>query len=155
MALPDAPQTRSEQYLNAIATGSTSGIPEAPQTRMEQYLDVIANNGGGSSGGGILTVTGTYGETAYFGVPGYALDKTYAEIHAALEAKTPVFVWQNESDEGGSGMVCLLATESYYDNENEAYIIDAGNPGMGGSRKRIQYVALSESDYPVGAYETD
>lgn len=108
-------------------------------------------SGGGSSGGGILTVTGTYGETAFFGEPGYTLDKTYAEIHAALEAKTPVFVWQNESAVGGPGMICLLATESYY--YNEAYLIDAGNPGTGSSNhKRIQYFALSESDYPVGAY---
>ena len=105
------------------------------------------------SGGGILTVTGTYGETAHFGGPGYTLDKTYAEIHAALEAKTPVFVWQNESAGGGPGMICLLATESYYYTDIKAYFIDAGNPGTdSSSRKRIQYVARSESDYPVGTY---
>ena len=47
MALPDAPQTRGEQYLNAIATGDASGIPPVPQTREEMYLDEIAKNGGG------------------------------------------------------------------------------------------------------------
>lgn len=51
MSIPDAPQTRGEEYLNAIATGDNSGIPDAPQTRMEQYLDVIAKSGGGGGGG--------------------------------------------------------------------------------------------------------
>ena len=54
MSLPDNPQSRSEQYLNAIATGDNSGLPASPESRMDQYLDYIAKNGGGGSGGGVL-----------------------------------------------------------------------------------------------------
>lgn len=57
MPIPENPQSRSEQYLNAIATGDNSGLPAFPESRMEQYLEVIAQNGGGSSGGGVLIVT--------------------------------------------------------------------------------------------------
>jgi hypothetical protein len=42
--------TREEQYLSAIANGSTD-VPE-PVTREEQYLYQIAVNGGGGGGGG-------------------------------------------------------------------------------------------------------
>lgn len=49
--IPDVPQTRIEQYLNKIATGD-GDIPDAPQTRVEQYLNYIAENGGGGGGGG-------------------------------------------------------------------------------------------------------
>lgn len=42
--------TREEQYLSAIANGSTN-VPE-PVTREEQYLYQIANSGGGGGGGG-------------------------------------------------------------------------------------------------------
>lgn len=48
--LPNTPETRREQFLNAIATGDTSGLPE-PVTREEVYLDYIAENGGGGSEG--------------------------------------------------------------------------------------------------------
>lgn len=75
MSLPDNTESRGEQYLRAIATGSTSGLPPFPQSRMEEYLDYIAKNGGGGgSGGGVLKV-GMDMETM-------ALDKTYAEITA-------------------------------------------------------------------------
>jgi len=40
--LPNTPETRREQFLNAIATGNTSGLPE-PVTREEVYLDYIAD----------------------------------------------------------------------------------------------------------------
>lgn len=59
MPIPEYPQSRSEEYLDAIATGDNSGLPAFPQSRMEQYLEVIAQNGGGSSGGGALVVTCT------------------------------------------------------------------------------------------------
>ena len=55
--IPATPYTRKEQYLNAIATGNTDGLPETPFTREEMYLDAIANNGGGGGGGG-----GTFSE---------------------------------------------------------------------------------------------
>lgn len=76
MPIPDTPQTRQEQYLNAIATGDASGIPDTPQCRQEQYLDAIARNGGGgggAGGGGVLVVHDVEG----------TLDKTWQEIHDA------------------------------------------------------------------------
>ena len=48
--IPDAPLTRAEQYLNRIATDSGT-IPDEPLTRVEQYLDYIAKNGSGGGGG--------------------------------------------------------------------------------------------------------
>jgi hypothetical protein len=79
MPIPENPQSRSEQYLNAIATGDNSGLPEFPQSRMEQYLEVIAQNGGGSSGGGVLVVNiipSDVDESA-------TMDRTWQEIHDA------------------------------------------------------------------------
>lgn len=49
MGLP-TPNTRKEQYLNAIATGNTGGLP-TPITREEEYLDAIAKSGGGGGEG--------------------------------------------------------------------------------------------------------
>lgn len=49
MSLP-TPNTRKEQYLNAIATGNAGGLP-TPITREEEYLDAIAKSGGGGGGG--------------------------------------------------------------------------------------------------------
>lgn len=49
MSLP-TPNTRKEQYLNAIATGNAGGLP-TPITREEEYLDAIAKSGGGSGDG--------------------------------------------------------------------------------------------------------
>lgn len=58
MPIPDKPYTRREAYLNAAATGDSSGIPETPYTREEMYLDAIARNGGGGGGGGSSTLAG-------------------------------------------------------------------------------------------------
>lgn len=49
MSLP-TPNTRKEQYLNAIATGNSDGLP-TPITREEEYLYAIAKSGGGSGDG--------------------------------------------------------------------------------------------------------
>lgn len=38
------PQSRSEEYLNAIATGDLSNLPNAPLSRIEKYLAYIAEN---------------------------------------------------------------------------------------------------------------
>lgn len=87
MALPDTPLTRSEEYLNNIATGEGT-IPDVPYTRIEQYLDYIAKNGGsgggggGSGGGGVLLVTDTDG----------TLDKTMGEIQDAYLAGKRVII---------------------------------------------------------------
>lgn len=49
--IPNKPITRAERFLNAAATGDTSGLPE-PITREEQYLKAIAEGSGGGGGGG-------------------------------------------------------------------------------------------------------
>lgn len=56
MSLPTNPQSRSEEYLNAIATGDASNLPE-PESRMDEYLDYIAKNGGGGGGSSLPEVT--------------------------------------------------------------------------------------------------
>lgn len=61
MSLPTNPQSRSEEYLNAIATGDASNLPE-PESRMDAYLDYIAKNGGGGGGTEVVanpTLAGT------------------------------------------------------------------------------------------------
>ena len=55
MPIPDTPYTRKEAYLNAAATGDSSGIPETPYTREEMYLDAIAKGGGGGGGASALS----------------------------------------------------------------------------------------------------
>ena len=78
MPIPDTPYTRKEAYLNAVATGDSSGIPETPYTREEMYLDYIARNGGGGGGGssGILVVH----VVEITGTENFRLDKTWQEI---------------------------------------------------------------------------
>lgn len=46
MAIPEKPLSRLEQYLDATATGDSSGIPERPLSRLEQYLQRIATGDG-------------------------------------------------------------------------------------------------------------
>jgi hypothetical protein len=48
--LPE-PKSRKESYL-AKAAGMNVTIPEAPESRLEQYLEAIAEGGGGGGGGG-------------------------------------------------------------------------------------------------------
>jgi hypothetical protein len=57
--LPE-PKSRKESYL-AKAAGMDVTIPEKPESRLEQYLEAIADNGGGGGGGGptVVQTTGT------------------------------------------------------------------------------------------------
>lgn len=52
--LPE-PKSRKESYL-AKAAGMDVTIPEKPESRLEQYLDAIAEGGGGGGGGGPTVV---------------------------------------------------------------------------------------------------
>lgn len=52
------PINRHEQYLNAIANGTTDNLPTPPITREEVFLDYIARNGGGGGGGDVTGVKG-------------------------------------------------------------------------------------------------
>lgn len=105
MPIPDTPQTRGEQYLNAMATGDTSGIPDYPHTREEQYLDYIAKNGGGG-GGGVMVVNvsiTTEDETTI-----YTCDKTAAEMAAAMQTGWVVF---STLEDGGFFYVLCVSAE--------------------------------------------
>lgn len=97
MPIPDQPYTRDEMYLNAIATGDSSGVPATPYTRKEMYLEAIAKGGGGSSGGGVLVVNI---DEEYS-----ALDKTWQEIHDAIAQGTPCVTLYTEDDDVMQGRI--------------------------------------------------
>ena len=76
------PTSRGEEFLDVILRSLGGDTPDIPQPawRYEEYLAAIANdiqNGGGSSGGGVLVV-----HQDADGV----LDKTWQEIHDACFA---------------------------------------------------------------------
>lgn len=109
MPIPDTPYTRKEAYLNAAATGDSSGIPETPYTREEMYLDAIAKNGGGGGGGG--------GSSTLSGL-------TDVDISNPTDGQTLVYnatsgKWENGAGGEGGGYklfeVTLMAVENSYD----------------------------------------
>lgn len=159
MPIPETPYTRKEAYLNAAATGDSSGIPETPYTREEMYLDYIARNGGGG-GGGSSTLSGltdvdisnpTDGQTLVYNATAQkwenrimglvvrdieadghvTLDKTYAEIAAAAP-----FVCKQEDNNGTASYEWLWRIGP--GSEPYAYMLDIGDT----------YVANSGNDYP-------
>ena len=92
MPIPDKPYTRREAYLNAAATGDSSGIPETPYTREEMYLDAIARGGGG--GGGSTTLSGL----------------TDVDISNPTDGQTLVYnatteKWENGAGGGGGALI--------------------------------------------------
>lgn len=93
MSLPTNPQSRSEEYLNAIATGSTSNLPE-PESRMDAYLDYIARNGGGGGGGGVTVcpVTAVYDSENSDWL--YTATMTAGELWEAAQTGFVVFTWR-------------------------------------------------------------
>lgn len=100
MPIPETPYTRKEAYLNAIATGDSSGIPETPYTREKMYLDYIARNGGGGGGGG------GGGSSTLSGL-------TDVDISNPTDGQTLVYdaassKWVNGSGGGGGGGFTLL-----------------------------------------------
>lgn len=107
MPIPDKPYTRKEAYLNAAATGDSSGIPETPYTREEMYLDAIARGGGGGGCGGSSTLSGL----------------TDVDISNPTDGQTLVFnaesgKWEN----GQSGQIVIdldRATKSVTIDEDE------------------------------------
>lgn len=162
MPIPSSPITRTEQYLNAMATGDASGIPSAPITREEQYLDYIAQNGGGGSSdlpavtaedngdvltvvdgawakaapsGGILLVTETLDDIIY------TLNKTWQEI---LNAATDGFVVIKGIYSGGANLKYIDSIYSYPDGDDTVYCVDSGT---------VTYTTNSASGFP--SYEYD
>lgn len=85
MALPEAPNSRSEQYLAKIA-GQTGPLPEAPRSRVEQYLDYIAENGTVSKEE-IAEQVSTWLSENIHEDPTVAIDKSLSVESAAADAK--------------------------------------------------------------------
>ena len=127
MAIPDTPQTRGEQYLNAIATGDTSGIPDTPQTREEMYLDAIAKGGGGSAEGAALVVKNVVND----GVE--TLDKTWQEI---FDSNYCLVVTLLEED---NKMIDYFITLGF-NTETQKYYAETGSG--------IEYTCDAPTDYP-------
>ena len=131
MALPDAPNTRKEQYLNAIATGS--GKPDQPYTREEMYLDYIADNGsggggGGSGGGGVLVVNVTEVDDIQ------TCDKTAGEMWAACQTGCVIF-----RIEPYEGVVVVAPLQVAYFDSERGYSFEANS---------VSVSADTENDYP-------
>lgn len=83
MKIPE-PQSRKEYFLRKIAYPDAP-CP-APETREEEYLDAIAQNKGGggepSGDGGVFVVTFTLNENTQE----VTCDKTFAEIQSAVNS---------------------------------------------------------------------
>lgn len=137
MALPNEPHTRSEMYLNNIATGS-GDIPTEPHTREEMYLDYIARNGGGgSSGGGVLNVT----------VTNRTLNKTYSEIETAYLSGTQIIIYAHlDATEDNPEMDTYSSVSevgSFVQSDQTMYLV------LSWFGDNVQlYFAPSKSDYP-------
>ena len=108
MPIPETPYTRKESYLNAIATGDSSGIPNTPYTREEMYLDAIAKGGGGG-GGGSSTLSGLTDVDISNPADGQTL------VYDAASSK-----WVNGSG-GGGGLTVLQGT---FDDEQEQITLE-------------------------------
>ena len=130
MAIPNAPVTRGEVYLDAIATGDASGLPAYPVTREEQYLDAIAKNGGGGSGGGVLLVHDVDG----------TLDKTWQEI---VDADYVVI----KAVDGTDIFWFSAINAGQYGSNPTTYYVGAYNPNN--QDPNVDYVATSADGYPA------
>lgn len=80
--IPDAPLTREEQYLAAIANGGGT-VPEVPLTRVEQYLNAILQGGGGGGSQEPLVLQGVFDTNPF---AGSVTGATKEEIFAAWNA---------------------------------------------------------------------
>lgn len=137
MPIPDKPYTRREAYLNAAATGDSSGIPETPYTREEMYLDAIAKGGGGGGGGG-------GGSSTLSGL-------TDVDISNPANGQTLVYnaesgKWEN----GAGGGVGFTVVNGTIDPDTDDYIIP--NMTIGDFLELTQPVLVHVSDVGYDAY---
>ena len=171
MPIPYTPYTRKEAYLNAVATGDSSGIPETPYTREEMYLDAIAK--GGSGGGGSSTLAGltdvdisnpSDGQTLVFDatsqkwkngsvgggggvlvvnmdIDTFTLDKTWQEI-----ADAPLAVIVYPDPDGDTETDKCHDTVGWVGVDGDFYIVKVYHWRLG---TLIRYDASSANDYPV------
>lgn len=136
MAIPDSPLTRSEEYLNNIATGE-GAIPDVPLTRIEQYLDYIAKNGGsggGGSGGGVMIVNLELMQDG--DDRAYVCDKTAGEMMQAAESKIIVLRLNDPIAPAYAPIISATKTSRY---RFETFFL--------GNQNKV-FTANAESDYP-------
>lgn len=176
MSVPEKPYTRKEAYLNAAATGDTSGIPETPYTREEMYLDAIARNGGGGGGGGgSSTLSGltdvdisnpTDGQTLVYDAvsgkwinghasriivhvddeTGYA-DKTWQELYDATVAGVPVyFPYTPMTAPSGSLFKCMTRLNVLFGDSSNVYACTF-NARDQANNYDVTFFAASANDY--------
>jgi hypothetical protein len=132
------PKTRKEYYLAAIA-GEDVTMPE-PKTRQEHYLKEIAENGGGSGGGGVLDVVKSL-ETNL-------LDKTYAEIKSASDSGMVVRLKRPNGKEPGIYAWHYLAEiGSYVEDGETGFYVRFANPAE--APGSYYFEAYGENEYPV------
>lgn len=117
------PASRKESYL-AKAAGMAVTIPDKPESRIEQYLNAIANNGGGGGGGSY-----TAGDGINIANNTISVDTT--EIQEKLTAGTNITISNNVISAAGGEPYTTLSTSDYNyptNNPNRVmmYKLDSG-----------------------------
>lgn len=147
MSLP-TPNTRKEQYLNAIATGDSSGLP-TPITREEEYLEAIARNGGG--GGGTTNYNALDNKPQIAGTTLQG-DKSLAELGIASASA----VSDSEKDiyavMGEMGAKNLIQYPYVSSGNNYYQINDDGTITLKGTNTSVQWLRVSDFYLKPGKY---
>lgn len=99
--LPE-PQSRKESYL-AKAAGMDTTIPDAPESREEQYLAAIAEGGGGGGGGSYTAGTG-------IDITNNEISVDTDTIQEKLTAGTNITIADNVISAAGGGSVTPVQT---------------------------------------------
>ena len=108
---------------------------------MSESLDELAKGGGGGGAGVVVIETVEDGEDIL-------LSKTWDEIKAYAEAKTPIFVWTDAEAMGQYDNIAFLLVTNVYHYDNTEYLVDVY--GYTGSLYgAIQFSAYHSDDNPV------
>lgn len=106
--------TRLDKFLAKIAGKDVGEI--TPKTELERQLNDIAQNGGGSGGGGVFLVhvSGNLDDADNKDpfTKGAMLDKTWNEIWAAFDAGMTVYFEKDVEEYDGEGVFTQLVYEA-------------------------------------------
>ena len=117
------PASRKESYL-AKAAGMAVTIPDKPESRIEQYLNAIANNGGGGGGGSYTAGNG-------INIANNTISVDTTTIQPKLTAGTNITISDNVISAAGGEPYITLSTSDYNyptNNPNRVmmYKLDSG-----------------------------